>query len=102
LILHTAVNPVGCPSSASSSDVLSSGQLCYELKRTGKPWREAKSDCESTNGTMLTIENQAEQDFVYHMLETLSFYSAIWLGLQDLSGEENWRWVTGAHEILKY
>lgn len=90
---------LGCPPNADPRNTMSQGQYCYEFVRTSKSWEDSKNDCEAKNGTLLTIENQSEQDFVYHMLEKFGYFSVVWLGLHDLAGEEDWRWVTGRSNI---
>lgn len=85
----------GCPKNVDTANTMTGFGYCYELVRRNESWRVSKADCESKNGTMLTIQNQTEQDFVYNMLQTLGYYSVIWLGLHDSAGEEQWYWVTG-------
>ncbi len=68
----------------------------YELIEEYKTWNEAKIDCESRGGYLVTITSQEENDFI----EGLHGSNIIYIGLTDEVTEGEWQWVTG--EALTY
>lgn len=63
----------------------------YTLVTISKPWIEAKADCESQGGHLVTITSQEENDFVVSLLGS----ETVWIGLTDEQNEGVWQWVTG-------
>jgi hypothetical protein len=63
----------------------------YELITISKTWSEAKADCESRGGYLVTITSQEENDFVSNLIGDYE----IWIGLSDYENEGDWQWVTG-------
>ncbi len=63
----------------------------YELITISQTWSEAKADCESRGGYLVTITSQEENDFVSSLIES----NSIWIGFTDELNEGDWQWVTG-------
>ncbi len=83
------------------------GGRTYLLVDNGSsvPWATAETDAVSRGGHLVTIDNQAEQDFVYATfkdvgfeLTTLGTARAVWfwLGLNDEETEGSFEWSSGA------
>lgn len=70
----------GCPEHFKPSPY---NNKCYKLVRETKTWFGAIDECSKRNSTVLTIEDQTEQDFVINLLEWSNQY--LWIGLQRLS-----------------
>lgn len=71
----------------------------YKVFDESKTWTEAKAYCESLGGHLVTVTSEAENDFIYSIIEnkTKNLY---WLGANDVKKEGVWEWVTG--EIWTY
>ena len=63
----------------------------YLLIEEFKTWNDAKIDCESLGGYLVTISSQSENDFVANLMVS----DEIWIGFTDESIEGSWEWVTG-------
>ncbi len=64
----------------------------YVLYANPKTWSEAKVDCESRGGNLVTITSQEENDFVSSLTEE---EDGVWIGFIDEVTEGDWQWVTG-------
>ncbi|CAI5791534.1 C-type lectin domain-containing protein [Podarcis lilfordi] len=62
---------------------------CYWESRLGRPWEEAKADCEARDAHLVIINSYEEQRFV--AVRVRPQYT--WIGLSDASG--SWKWVDG-------
>ena len=47
---------------------------------------------------MVFIQDIDDQNFVYNMLSHLGIYYPVWLGLHDVTNEEQWEWVSGENQ----
>ncbi len=56
------------------------------------PWHTAKAYAEHIGGHMVTIANDAENEWLVRMFGPEVEY---WVGLTDELEEDNWKWVTG-------
>ncbi|XP_076880752.1 secretory phospholipase A2 receptor isoform X2 [Brachyhypopomus gauderio] len=56
----------------------------------GKTWAEAQSICASSQGTLVSIENEIEQAYITMLLHGLS--PGVWIGLRDTDAT---KWVSG-------
>ncbi|MEA2014215.1 MAG: DUF1566 domain-containing protein, partial [Thermodesulfobacteriota bacterium] len=65
----------------------------YELVRSSCTWSQAKANCESKGGYLVTISS-AEENTIAGNLSQQAGNSA-WIGFTDSSWEGHWRWVTG-------
>ncbi|MHA2296059.1 MAG: lectin-like protein [Candidatus Hodarchaeales archaeon] len=63
----------------------------YLLITDTRIWAEAKADCESRGGHLVTISSAGENDFV----SNLAGPDSIWIGFTDEENEGDWKWVTG-------
>ncbi|XP_007441702.1 asialoglycoprotein receptor 1-like [Python bivittatus] len=63
---------------------------CYWESRVGKPWQEAKAECESRDAHLVIINSYEEQQFVAVRVRP----QYMWIGLTDSSG--SWKWVDGS------
>ncbi|MHC1770058.1 MAG: CARDB domain-containing protein [Verrucomicrobiia bacterium] len=57
-------------------------------------WAEAEAAAVALGGHLVTIEDQAEQDWVYNNFSW--DYQHLWLGLNDETEEGTWVWVDGS------
>ncbi|MFW9991653.1 MAG: NosD domain-containing protein [Candidatus Odinarchaeota archaeon] len=64
----------------------------YLLIIEGKIWSDAKADCETKGGHLVTITSIGENDFVTSLLEDMYIS---WIGFTDELNEGSWQWVTG-------
>ncbi|MHA2031862.1 MAG: lectin-like protein [Candidatus Kariarchaeaceae archaeon] len=63
----------------------------YELIQEWRTWSDAKIDCESRGGYLVTITSQEENDFITNLIGS----NNIWIGFTDEVTEGDWQWVTG-------
>lgn len=66
----------------------------YQRFDDSMSWHQAVAYCESLGGHLATITSQAEKDFVYNNLASVS-PQWCWLGATDEVNEGVWQWVTG-------
>jgi len=72
------------------------GSSCYVDVPNHVTWQDAKSQCEaSLGGHLVTIGNQAENDFVWLDVMDSGDTGARWIGLHDEITEGTWIWTTG-------
>nr|XP_057944488.1 lymphocyte antigen 75 [Doryrhamphus excisus] len=57
---------------------------CYTLMKAVEPvsFRSASETCQSVRGTLVTISDQVEQDFITSLLPTMKDMGGIWIGLK--------------------
>ena len=55
-------------------------------------WTDGKAQAESLGGHLVTIDDQAEQDWVY---ETFQRFGRVWIGMTDEVEEGTWVWSGG-------
>jgi len=58
-------------------------------------WHDAKAYCERIGGYLATVTSEAENDFVYNKLASLSPYEMVWIGATDEAEEGVWEWIGG-------
>lgn len=58
---------------------------CYLLNETQTAWQTANSTCYSLGGTLLTIRNQLEQDYILSLVNLKT--PGVWIDLNRLEGE---------------
>uniref|UniRef100_A0A8C7YJW1 Lymphocyte antigen 75 n=1 Tax=Oryzias sinensis TaxID=183150 RepID=A0A8C7YJW1_9TELE len=66
---------------------------CYTLMMKPdepKPFKAANDDCQSVGGTLVTIADQVEQDFISTLLPKMKNMGKIWIGLKIRPGESSW------------
>jgi Ca2+-binding RTX toxin-like protein len=68
----------------------------YTLTSYGT-WQEAQAQAQSLGGNLVTINNQAEQDW---LVSTFGVNQTLWIGLTDEVTEGTFKWVSG--EISTY
>jgi Ca2+-binding RTX toxin-like protein len=68
----------------------------YTLTSYGT-WQEAQAQAQSLGGNLVTINNQAEQDW---LVNTFGVNQTLWIGLTDEVTEGQFKWVSG--EISTY
>jgi hypothetical protein len=92
VILVSAVLLFGVSATATANDdgsVEFAGHQ-YRLVETPMAWHEAAAHCDGIGGHLVTINSQAENDFVWGQFG--DYYH--WLGATDEECEGEWRWVT--------
>lgn len=68
------------------------GNSCYKFFNISKSWYNASTSCQSENSFLVTIDDISENQFVITTLT--SSYS--WIGLNDISQEGQFEWVSGS------
>ncbi|KAK2853856.1 hypothetical protein Q5P01_006517 [Channa striata] len=65
---------------------------CYTLMKSTKPemFSSASDNCKSVRGTLLTISDQVEQDFITTLLPNMMNKDQIWIGLQIQYNDPEW------------
>ncbi|KAM8761786.1 lymphocyte antigen 75 [Acanthopagrus schlegelii] len=81
--------PDGLPCGNNS---LSFRNKCYTLRKSMKPvtFKYANEDCQSVRGTLVTISDQVEQDFITTLLPNMRNMDTIWIGLKIKRGDPEW------------
>ncbi|XP_059150343.1 macrophage mannose receptor 1-like isoform X2 [Physella acuta] len=74
---------IGCPLGG-----FGYGASCYELINDQKTWSEALSFCQSSNGTLATVQNSITGAFITS--ELVGKLSSHWIGLLNLNGKYTW------------
>ncbi len=54
-------------------------------------WAEARDACAATGAYLVTVDDQAENDFVFDGADT----DLVWIGLNDLDVEGTFQWMNG-------
>ncbi|XP_068174436.1 lymphocyte antigen 75 [Antennarius striatus] len=82
-------HPGGLPCENGS---LSFRNKCYILMSSMKPvsFKYANEDCQSVRGTLVTISDQVEQDFITTLLPRMINKDKIWIGLKITNNEPVW------------
>lgn len=93
-ITSVEVNPLeprpdGLPCEPNS---LSFRNKCYTLKKSLKPLKfsYANEECNSMRGTLVTISDQVEQDFITTLLPSMRDMDNIWIGLKLKHEDPEW------------
>ncbi|XP_022089887.1 echinoidin-like [Acanthaster planci] len=93
------------------------GDSCYRFFGDALPWREAEARCQryfspvGTQGHLASIHSYAENAFVYElwrsskivpsdMISNYNRFDSVWIGMNDLEVEGNYRWSDGS--AVKY
>ncbi len=63
----------------------------YQLLDNSYSWQDARDDCAVRGGYLATIQDSAEDQFIYQLIPS----DSIWLGATDENEEGIWTWVTG-------
>jgi len=80
----------------------SNGHIYYLLD--ANTWTEAEAEAETLGGHLVTINNQAENDWVYDTFADIALaqgdqWADFWIGLYQLPGSvepaEGWVWISG-------
>ena len=120
LLTHVAISVVllvtaGCSSGKTTETTCPDGAVkwdnghCYEaVLAPGVSWDQAKTDCETRWGHLVTITSAAENEFVFSLVSGNSSFWFLdaygnglgpWLGGYQTAGKEDpdegWHWVTG-------
>ena len=78
----------------------------------GPTWKQAQANSESIGGYLVSINTQAEEDFLHKNFSDFSIYSvhphgdapetfSHWIGLNDVSIEGQWVWSDGSNLSYK-
>ncbi|XP_013387112.2 macrophage mannose receptor 1-like [Lingula anatina] len=58
---------------------------CYIVSEKGASWSDARHTCNSTGGTLLTINDQVEQAYISAKLSSMVANSEYWIGLSNVN-----------------
>ena len=92
LVNPISAQAVGFPCSANKLVTNPGNSHNYCLTNQAK-WTEAEAEAVRLDGDLVTIDNQAEQDW---LLETFGNTNRYWIGLTDENTEGNFEWVSYA------
>ena len=93
----------GCPTILLRNQYLKVyGTKCYEFVLTRHfKWEEAAKDCQSKGGSLVTVNDIGEQNFIMSSLRALSFSGqGGWIGLNNRNKEGVFQWVSGKYNPL--
>ncbi|KAK7482491.1 hypothetical protein BaRGS_00026308, partial [Batillaria attramentaria] len=68
---------------------------CYQFHDDVKTFQDARAVCQSYNGSLVSIVNNAEQSYLAGRARSMSD-SVVWIGATDSSTEGGWSWTDGA------
>ncbi|XP_077374853.1 lymphocyte antigen 75 isoform X2 [Festucalex cinctus] len=82
-------HPGGLPCGSTS---LAFRNKCYTLLQNAKPvsFKTANEMCQSVRGTLVTISDQVEQDFITSLLPGMKDMGGIWIGLKNKRYKLEW------------
>ena len=66
----------------------------YAVIDTNKTWEAASSSCRGLGAELVTIESQAETEFINATF--LASRKMMWIGLNDIVNEGDWKWSDGS------
>ncbi|XP_072321541.1 lymphocyte antigen 75 [Eucyclogobius newberryi] len=80
------------PSGRSCEKYLTFRNKCYIEMKNSRPvyFKAASEECQSLSGTLVTITDQVEQDFVTSILATRTDLNYTWLGLKLRPNQQKW------------
>ncbi|XP_053398682.1 uncharacterized protein LOC128556876 isoform X2 [Mercenaria mercenaria] len=78
-----------CPTSWKSYN-----NRCYILILDKQSWYDARASCKSEGGDLASPNSQAEQDFVFSLLQYANGQST-WIGFNDIQDESVFNWADG-------
>lgn len=84
-----------CGDQTACSEVSSYGGHDYIFCNGQKSWGDAQAYCQSFNLNLATLDDAAEQDWVYHRANLVST-KKWWIGLNDRASEGSFGWTSGA------
>ncbi len=61
----------------------------------GGTWEDSEAEANALRGHLVTINDQAEQDWVWSTFSPLAMDNYLWIGLNDLDQEGTWVWSSG-------
>ncbi len=67
----------------------------YVLTSSALPWLESQAEAVSLGGNLVTVNGQAEQNFLKRVFFSGTEYRSFWIGLNDFAQEGQFEWVSG-------
>ncbi|XP_073927030.1 secretory phospholipase A2 receptor isoform X2 [Castor canadensis] len=68
--------------------------ICYQFNLLSSlSWNEAHSSCQMQGGTLLSIADESEENFIRKHLSSKAV--EVWMGLNQLDGDTGWQWSDG-------
>ncbi|MEO0969129.1 MAG: lectin-like protein, partial [Cyanobacteria bacterium J06639_18] len=74
------------------ADSFNYGRSTYILSQAGT-WEEAQAEAQSYGGNLVTINDAAEQAWIYNTFGSMG--SSLWTGFTDAEQEGSWQWISG-------
>ncbi|CAJ1083950.1 lactose-binding lectin l-2-like [Xyrichtys novacula] len=69
---------------------------CYKYVATTMTWADAELHCLSQRANLVSIRNQAENNFVKTLIRNFDHSEGLtWIGLSDVHKERRWLWSDG-------
>ncbi|KAK6180708.1 hypothetical protein SNE40_008709 [Patella caerulea] len=68
---------------------------CYMFSDKSLNWMNARDDCRSMGGDLLSVTSKIEQNYIRDRINEQNM-ALIWIGLNDLNTTGIWRWADGA------
>ena len=78
------------------------GEFCYQLVDWVRSFDGAEAHCESLTGTLVSITDQQEQNFIDRFLASHHFVKKAWIGLNDKQAEGQLAWVSGMMTVFTH
>ncbi|XP_078676753.1 apolipoprotein(a)-like isoform X1 [Branchiostoma floridae x Branchiostoma belcheri] len=73
---------------------------CYLFQQTLKPWATARVDCQRRGGDLVSVNSDAEWNWI--LGQTLGSFPQYWIGLHDQAGEGNFVWSDRSPVTVTY
>lgn len=94
-VYNPAPPPPTCP-----VGTIQYGTSCYKLQTTSMTWQEAQFSCGRNGGSLVTINDSAENEFLKTNFQIQS--NNTWIGYTDNAIEGSWEWVVGTSSFTNW
>ena len=77
------------------------GRHRYALTAPGT-WEEAEAESVAIGGHLVTINNEAENNWLYQTFGITESFKDLWIGFNDVAQEGHWVWVGEVQDPGQY